>query len=108
MASILQFFGITYEWVGVEDNQMKTIQLTAYPNPFSDKVTIDVNLEESTNVQIDIYNLTGRKVKSLVGETLNTGTHQFIWEANGMSAGVYFYSLRIGKEVITKKLVLTR
>ena len=108
MAAILQFFDITYEWVGVENNQERLTQLTAYPNPFSDKVTISLNLEESSDVQIEIYNLTGTKVKSLVSEKLNTGVHQYTWEATGLNAGIYFYTLKVGNEVFTKKIILTR
>ncbi|RLD44225.1 MAG: hypothetical protein DRI89_03510 [Bacteroidetes bacterium] len=108
MAAILQFFDITYEWVGVDVIQERMTGLSAYPNPFSDKVTISLILEESTNVQIEIYNLTGKKVESIVGEKLNAGSHQFNWEASGMNAGIYFYTVKAGNEVVTKKLVLTR
>jgi hypothetical protein len=108
MAAFLQFFDITYEWVGMDDIQENISNVLAYPNPFSNHVTISVNLEESSSVQIDIYNLTGRKIKSLAGETLNAGTHHFTWDATGINSGIYFYNLKIGNEVITKKLVLTR
>jgi len=108
MAAILQFFNITYDWVGVDNNQEKMLSVSAYPNPFGDKVTISLFLEESTNVQIDIYSLTGKKIKSIVGEKLNAGNHQFDWEANGMNAGIYFYTIKVGNNVVTKKLVLTR
>jgi flagellar hook assembly protein FlgD len=108
MAAILQFFDITYEWVGVEDNQENATLFAAYPNPFSNKVTISLNMEESKNVQIEIYNLAGAKVASIVNEKLSAGTHQFIWEATGLNAGIYFYTLKAGNEVTTKKLVLTR
>lgn len=108
MAVIMQFFEISYEWVGVENTEVKTTEVLAYPNPFSNKVSISLTLEEVSDTQIQIFDLTGKQVKSLVSEKLNAGTHQFDWDATGMSAGIYFYSLTVGNELLTKKLVLTK
>jgi hypothetical protein len=108
MASILQFFGITYDWVGIQNKQEENMQLTAYPNPFSNQVSIRFYLEESKEVQLDIFDLSGRKVKSLAGEKLNAGSHQFNWDATGMNAGIYFFNLSVGNKVLTRKLVLTK
>ncbi|MCF7918660.1 MAG: right-handed parallel beta-helix repeat-containing protein [Candidatus Cloacimonetes bacterium] len=84
-----------------------------YPNPFNPVTTIPYQISEKGQVIIDIYNIKGQKVVSLVDEMQEPGYYQAIWQGNdahqnSVSAGVYFYQLRAGKTVIIRKMVVLK
>jgi len=113
MAEILSFFDVGYTWTGVREQKEQTSDVTAYPNPFSHNITIDFNLNSTSDVTLDIYDLTGRKISTLIKGNLNAGRHQFVWNAqnrNGqrVPTGVYFFNLHNGNIITTRKIILTR
>jgi hypothetical protein len=80
-----------------------------YPNPFNPSTTIEYALPNSENVKIEIYDLLGRLVKTLVNETKLSGKYSVIWNGEddrgkAVSSGIYLYRLHSGSQVITKKL----
>ena len=86
-----------------------------YPNPFNPTTTISFSVAQTSSfVTLDIYNIKGQKVKSLVNEKLDTGTHHAIWDGkdeNGKSAtsGIYFCQLKAGKDFSqTKRMILLK
>lgn len=104
------------EWDGTEaaDNPIADdTGLTCYPNPFKDNTTFSYNLPEKQPVQLGIYNLKGQKVKTLVGGEQSKGKHSIVWDGTDhtgkrVSAGIYFYKLVSGSQVITRKLMLMK
>ncbi|UCC78300.1 MAG: T9SS type A sorting domain-containing protein [Candidatus Zixiibacteriota bacterium] len=76
-----------------------------YPNPFNSQTTIEYGLPEAGRVRIDIYDLLGRKVETLVDEERQAGRHQVIWDASRYSSGIYFYRIEAGDFVDTKRMV---
>ena len=101
-------FITVHYWVGLPDNNLDESAVNAYPNPFSNMVNIKVNLKKTSYIFVDIYDLTGRIIKSLAEEELNAGDHIFKWDATTMEPGLYFYTVRVGNEAVTRKLVLSR
>lgn len=85
-----------------------------YPNPFNPITTINYNISGSGNVNLNIFDITGRLVRNLVSSVQNTGSYSSVWNAmdnNGsaVSSGIYFYSLSFdGKISETKKMLLVR
>jgi len=84
-----------------------------YPNPFNPVTTIQYELPEKSDVQITIYDLLGKEVKTLVSETQPAGYKSVQWNAaNNMgqpvSAGVYLYQIRVGTYVQTNKMILLK
>jgi hypothetical protein len=84
-----------------------------YPNPFNPSTTISYSLPVREDVRLEIYNLMGQKVRTLVDGTQNPGTHRVEWNGrddagNPLGSGVYFYKLISGKQVQTKKMVLVK
>jgi uncharacterized protein (DUF362 family) len=79
-----------------------------YPNPFNPKTTISYTLPEDAMVNISVYNVLGRKVDTLVNERKQAGLHQCVWTPNDAASGVYFYRLRAGDFVETRKMVLLK
>ena len=85
-----------------------------YPNPFNPSTMIRYQLPEQTMVTIAIYDLMGRKVRTLVpGETQLAGYRQVVWNATNdygqpVSAGMYIYTIQAGEFRQTKKMVLMK
>lgn len=85
-----------------------------YPNPFSDKTTIRYTLRDAGMVTLDVYDVFGRIVATLVNEVLGAGEHNipFIVKSVGeipsssLPPGVYFYRLRRGSEAITNRMIV--
>ncbi len=79
-----------------------------YPNPFNPVTTIQFSLEKSGKTVLEIYNILGQKVATLVDGNLNAGAHRYQWNASGLASGIYFYRLRSDNFVATKKMVLVK
>ncbi len=79
-----------------------------YPNPFNATTTISYDLPKPSTVTLDIYDLLGRKVGTLVNAKQEAGFHQAVWNAEDGSSGMYFYKLQAGDYIETKKMVLIK
>lgn len=81
-----------------------------YPNPFnpSTKISYNVPGTERMMVTLSIYNVLGQTIATLVNEPMEPGTHDAVWNANNVASGIYFYQLRIGNQVTTKKMELLK
>ncbi len=79
-----------------------------YPNPFNARTTIGYNLEEPSNVRIEIYNLLGQKISTLVDEYQSAGAHQVTWNAENQASGVYLYNMQTGQLSETKRMLLLK
>jgi hypothetical protein len=80
-----------------------------YPNPFNPVTTIQYQLAEDTDVLIQVYNIQGRKVKTLVNKHQQAGYYDFRFNASGLASGVYFYQLRTRSGYSkAKKLVIVK
>lgn len=85
----------------------------AYPNPFNPQTTISFNLHGPAHVTLEIFNIAGRKVNSLIEEELTAGFHKRVWRGdnlngNKVSSGIYFYRLTAGDYTETKKLIMLK
>ena len=84
-----------------------------YPNPFNPVTTLRYDLPENGHVNITIYDLLGREVKTLIDQTQNAGYRSVIWNATNdygkqVSAGIYLYQIQTGEYISTKKMVLLK
>jgi hypothetical protein len=87
--------------------------LQNYPNPFNPITTLHYDLPENSFVNITIYDMLGRKIKTLINETQDASYRSIIWDAtdnNGepVSAGIYLYQIQAGEYMQTKKMVLLK
>jgi uncharacterized delta-60 repeat protein len=76
------------------------------PNPVSNSTLISYSLPSATNVTLSIYDITGRLVETLVNGTQQPGIHQVRWIRKENPSGVYFYRLKAGEFVQTRKMVV--
>jgi len=84
-----------------------------YPNPFNPTTHIDFNLVRTCQVKLEIYNIIGNKVKTLVNERLEAGHKSIIWDGKDdqnkeVASGIYFYKLRTGDYAKAKKMILLK
>ena len=84
-----------------------------YPNPFNARTVIRYSLPQDTKVEITIYNILGRKVKTLVNEYQQAGYKTVIWDGTNqkdrtVASGVYFYKIKAGDFVQPKKMLLLK
>jgi flagellar hook assembly protein FlgD len=84
-----------------------------YPNPFNPTTQIRYDLPEDANVNITIYDIIGRSIRSLVNSKQTAGYRSIRWDGKnnlgeGVSAGIYIYMIQAGKFKQTKKMVLLK
>ena len=79
-----------------------------YPNPFNPQTTISFSLDERLNVRLEVFNISGQRVRSLVNKTLNPGQYRFTFQAGDLPSGVYFYRLNTGGNSINKQMLLVK
>jgi hypothetical protein len=104
---------------GTIDSQENTIDLQQFtlqqnfPNPFNPTTNINFSLKNASNVQIDIFNLKGQRVKTLISQTINAGEHSITWNGNDdsnspVSSGIYYYKISTEFGEDTKKCILMK
>ncbi|HVO74281.1 MAG TPA: T9SS type A sorting domain-containing protein [Ignavibacteriaceae bacterium] len=79
-----------------------------YPNPFNPSTTIRYALPKESFVTLKIYDILGREVETLVNKENPAGTYEVRWNAGGFSTGVYFYQVKAGSFVETRKMILIK
>jgi hypothetical protein len=87
----------------------ETFQLNQnYPNPFNPVTTISFDVGRAGHVKLDVYNVLGQRVASLVDRHMERGTYEAEWEASSFSTGIYFYKLETENFSDTKKMLLLK
>lgn len=79
-----------------------------YPNPFNPATVISYQLPVSSEVRLEVYDLVGRKVASLVDGHVDAGMHSVNFDASNLSSGVYIYRLKTGNHILSKKLTIIK
>lgn len=94
--------------VGIDDfSNVSSYKLyDNHPNPFSQSTQIKYVITQSEKVEISVYDLSGRKISSIVNTVKSAGTHQIEWDANSEKPGVYFIEIKAGNFVDVKKCIL--
>ncbi|MCF7912704.1 MAG: T9SS type A sorting domain-containing protein [Candidatus Cloacimonetes bacterium] len=85
-----------------------TALMNNYPNPFNPVTTIAYEVAETGNVLIQIYNIKGQLVTTLINEQQDPGSYKLQWNADGQASGVYFFKMKFGRYTSTKKMILMK
>ena len=109
------------EYIGLDLSQIQNeasmpdsyYLLQNYPNPFNSTTTLRYDLAGHSNVNIIIYDMLGREVKTLINQTQDAGFKSVQWDATNdygkqVSAGVYLYRIQAGEYMQTKKMVFLK
>jgi len=78
------------------------------PNPFNSSTSIRYALPEDAEVRLELYNILGQKVTTLVNGRVEAGSHTVTWDASNYSSGIYFYKLTADNNVFTKRMTLLK
>lgn len=79
-----------------------------YPNPFNPSTEISFHLPEATYVELNVYDILGQEITTLVSGYRSEGEHHVQFDASDLSGGIYIYSLQTGEERITRKMTLMK
>lgn len=108
-------FGDTYaENPGLDSQNPRGFELVQnYPNPFNPATQIQFTLQSSADVKLDIFDVTGRLVATLINDSMNAGSHTVTWNATNnagvsVGSGVYIYRLTVGEEVQSRTMTLIK
>lgn len=110
------FICVDEDLVQIENNNISGLTTTLgnnYPNPFSSETQINFYLEKSSNVTIEIFDIKGQKVYTLVDKNLFSGNHSVKWNAKDSSEkyvpdGLYFVRMKTGEFSACRKMILMR
>ncbi len=98
--------------IGIDDLEVESgIISFAYPNPSSGEVNISFSLREKSSVELTVFSINGRKVRTIANDYFTKGEHKLVWDAktdNGRKAtkGIYFYELRVNDRIEVNKIIL--
>lgn len=79
-----------------------------YPNPFNSTCAIKYSIPKSSQVSLKIFDVLGSEIETLINEEKSGGTYELSWRAANLPSGVYFYRLKAGSFVETKKMILLK
>lgn len=108
--------GVGYSKIGTISAVNKDIDLAPktysisqnFPNPFNPSTVITYSIPVSSNVIINVYNVLGELITTLVNENQEAGIYKVNFDAQGLSNGVYFYKIQAGNYTETKKMLLLK
>ncbi|MCB1047042.1 MAG: T9SS type A sorting domain-containing protein, partial [Calditrichaeota bacterium] len=108
-------FAIDTSWVALQRPKPRPTTLprgfelgAPYPNPFNPTTRIPFTLDRPLRVTIDIYNLRGQKIETLLDEGRSRGNHEVLFQAIGLSSGVYLVELNAGGHRQMRKALLLK
>ncbi|MCH8525419.1 MAG: T9SS type A sorting domain-containing protein, partial [Balneolales bacterium] len=94
---------------GVSDLPAHVALEQNYPNPFNPSTTIKYALPEVSSVRLDVFDVMGRRVATLVNNDQHAaGYHTVSFDGSRLASGVYIYRLQAGNTVMTRKLTLIK
>ena len=79
-----------------------------YPNPFNPVTNIKFSIIESSQVNLNVYDISGRLITRLVNMQMAPGVYNYQFDASGLSSGIYFYRLEAGKNTAVNKMLLVK
>jgi hypothetical protein len=79
-----------------------------YPNPFNARTTIAYSISQKSEAEIDIFDILGKKIAGLSEGIKEPGAYQIVWDASGVSSGIYFYRIKAGDCQETKRMTLIK
>ena len=97
--------------VGVEDEETLPTEYALeqnYPNPFNPATTFRYSIPTQSKVVIKVFDILGNEIATLMDEEKSVGTYELRWNAVNLPSGVYFYQLKAGDYVDTKKMILLK
>jgi len=107
----VMYLGLENEFVSFGKADAGTgeqMKVSVSPNPFNPVANINFSLPNAAQVRLEVFNIMGQKVSTLVDNYLSAGDHRATWDGVNFSSGVYFYRLQVGETVRSDKMLLLK
>ena len=96
-----------------QDELPQITELSCFPNPFNPQTTIHYTISEASYTELNIYNIKGQQIKSLINAFQTAGSYNLQWDGtddlqNQVSSGIYYYNLSTSAGSVTKKMLLMK
>jgi len=95
-------------YLDFENNNSSVVNHKNYPNPFSGKTTISFELDEQTDVKLDVYSMNGQLINKVTDQNFDIGYHEVLFDASGLTPGIYTYILTAGNHFEHGKMIINR
>ncbi|PIQ34244.1 MAG: hypothetical protein COW63_04140 [Bacteroidetes bacterium CG18_big_fil_WC_8_21_14_2_50_41_14] len=93
--------------VDVTESSEQSIEISQnYPNPFNGKTYVNITINKASNVNLEVYTLTGQKVVVNEFGFKTAGSHNISIDASNLASGIYFYTVTAGESKVTRKMVV--
>lgn len=79
--------------------------VSSYPNPSASTITLEFELDQPAFAQLEVYNVQGQRITTLVQHTLSSGVHRLQWDAENVVPGVYYYRMQVNGRVDVGKMI---
>ena len=96
---------VNFDFSTLGVSNIKDVKVSVYPNPFTEAVTIAYDLKNASDVNVTVYDMNGRIVKSITKINQKAGVNNLIIQAKDLKTGMYFYSLKSNSRQMTGKLI---
>jgi hypothetical protein len=90
------------------DSQLDFIIHSPHPNPFNSTTTITFELPAKSSVKLEVFDITGRAISTLIDGWRNAGWHTVTFDGNGLASGLYFYKMETEGFIGYEKMVLLK
>ena len=97
--------------VGSEPQNMQALSFEVsqnYPNPFNPTTLINFSIPRDEFVELKVFDVLGKEAQTLTNQKYSAGAHTVQFDASHLASGIYFYRLRAGENIATRKIVLTK
>ena len=106
--NMIKLSAIANERNGLTNIPIKYELYQNFPNPFNPVTTITYDIIKLQDVEVEVYDILGRRIKTLVNEQQQPGSYTIKWDASNVASGIYFYQLKTKDYINTKKMLLLK
>ncbi len=99
---------LNFQVTGIDDfSPYNETEVAIYPNPANESATININIERTSSVTIEVIDFTGKRVQTILDRQLPEGQFKTSWNVNELPAGIYYVRIMVGgSDVVAKKVVV--
>ncbi len=109
MICIAEYFDLITTGENEITSENTNLNITIYPSPFSENTNLSYFIAERSFVNIEIFNINGRQISTLVNEVQQQGEQKVVFDGTGLPAGIYFCQLKINNSLAgTRKMIVLK
>jgi hypothetical protein len=107
-AEVKEIYGATDIEITNETVPNEFVLSQNYPNPFNPTTQIDFSCPKRSKVKLEIFDITGRRITTLIDGVIDTGSHSINFDGSNFTSGIYVYKLTASNVILTRKMLLIK